>query len=69
MTKAAPKPLTVGDTVYLKSGSQRMVIEEITDGVAKVVWMIFDAAEIRRDAFPVAVLKGMREYEQPKETK
>jgi len=44
-----------GATVQLRSGGQAMTIEEVNGGHVVCVW--FDKGQVRREAFPVHVLK------------
>jgi uncharacterized protein YodC (DUF2158 family) len=48
--------LKVGDVVHLKSGSQRMTVEEIDDdGNVSCVW--FEGKRPQRGVFPAATLQ------------
>lgn len=57
-----PKPVVVGDAVYLRSGSQKMTVVALMRDfrgveVANVVWMGYGTAELREAQIPVAALR------------
>ncbi len=45
----------VGDVVQLKSGSEKMTVEEIEDGEVSCVWFVEN--QLQRAAFPSITLK------------
>ena len=51
----------VGDLVYLKSGSQKMVVNDTTSFTARdevgVMWMHFDTQTLRDGVIPAAALE------------
>lgn len=49
--------IKVGDVVNLKSGSQKMVVEEIENGSAKTVWSEYGAQLIHHETFKLTSLK------------
>lgn len=62
MTKQNKAPYTPrreikpGDVVALKSGSQKMVVVEVKDGAAGVVWSDFDSKTMRDALIPTVAL-------------
>lgn len=57
-----PKPIVVGDAVYLRSGSQKMTVVALMQDfrgveMANVVWMGYGTAELREAQIPVAALR------------
>lgn len=52
--------LTLGSLVYLKSGSPRMAIERIEDGLIHVVWMSYGTSDVLRASFHPIVLEKAR---------
>lgn len=57
-----PKPVAVGDAVYLRSGSQKMTVVAVMQDfkgveVANVVWMGYGTADLREAQIPVAALR------------
>jgi uncharacterized protein YodC (DUF2158 family) len=50
---------TVGDIVYLRSGSQPMtVVQILREGMVDVAWI--ECSSLRRDTFPIAALDTNR---------
>ena len=48
--------LEVGCIVYLRSGSQRMVVVELTADKATTVWQDWETKEVRRHEIPCVAL-------------
>jgi uncharacterized protein YodC (DUF2158 family) len=46
-----------GDTVYLKSGSPKMVVAKVENGVATVVFSVFETQELKQWELPLATLQ------------
>lgn len=58
----ARQTFRVGDAVYLKSGSQKMTVENVAGDNISVVWMAYDTHIMQRDILPSAVLSRGRAY-------
>lgn len=52
----------VGDEVFLKSGGDRMTVEEVDGESISCVW--FKGSDVKRDTFPAVTLKKAASAEE-----